>query len=85
MMNSSSHKIKQQTNNEPTAKKKMSSLCVCVIPQADDDHRFAQRSKDIDKKLKKDAKVYKATHRLLLLGKIQSLLFVELNFLNNID
>ena len=77
MTNSSSHETSNPADIDLIKKKKkMPKLWSCVLPKAnsddadddDDDKKRIKKSKEINAKLKKDGKVYKATYRLLLLG-----------------
>ena len=74
MTTSSSRETSNSATNDLIKKKKMPKLWSCVFPKtegddaADDDKRRTKKNKEIDAKLKKDGKVYKATYRLLLLG-----------------
>lgn len=58
----------KRITNEIIEKKKMPTLWSCFVPTNDEEKRRREITKRIDKKLKKDGKIYKATYRLLLLG-----------------
>jgi hypothetical protein len=47
----------------------MPKLWSCIAPKNDDEKRREQINKQINAKLKQDEKIYKATYRLLLLGR----------------
>ena len=54
-------------------KKSMPKLWNCFVPTTDEDKRQKAINKQINARLKQDEKVYKATYRLLLLGKFSSI------------
>ena len=54
------------------AKIKMPKLWSCITPKSDEEKRREQINKQINAKLKQDEKIYKATYRLLLLGKFNA-------------
>jgi len=55
--------------NRINEKIKMPKLWSCIAPKNDDEKRREQINKQINAKLKQDEKIYKATYRLLLLGR----------------
>ena len=55
-------------SNEIDKKKTMHKLLSCLFPKTDDDKKSERINKDINARLKRDEKIYKATYRLLLLG-----------------
>jgi hypothetical protein len=57
-----------KTTNGIIQKKKMPKLWSCIVAKTDEEKKQKKVDNKISAKLKQDAKVYRSTYRLLLLG-----------------